>query len=347
MRNTIGPALGIAAAAALLGCDARVGEEYRGESLLRLQGKLVVENPDAPSELVPALGFMHPELSDGAVDVSVMEVDVSGEFPGNFTLDVMSPPPAAVMVTPAAEDLPDFTHGFITAVTPEHPDTLHFPRLDGAGAFTVCDASGCTKTIEQCIAGTDECYRAVRQCEPNGTTCQTLEESGDPNLLKSLYEHFAGISVHYTLLYFADDAPAGNGFLLEAQDARGAGLMASEVFRDQPVPAGYHLIRSRELNEEEQAHLEVCDADATAESFAKYNAAHGTAHATLDDLAAEIKTVSDDANWSAHALYQEFNDEYLRVMYATRCPIGRIYERIVATSEPIELIIGTQGLWVL
>jgi hypothetical protein len=34
-------------------------------------------------------------------------------------------------------------------------------------------------------------------------------------------------------------------------------------------------------------------------------------------------------------------------MYATRCPIGRIYERIVSIEEPIEFVIGTEGLWVL
>jgi hypothetical protein len=350
LRNVIGPAFGFAAVAALLGCDARVGEDYRGESLLKLQGKLVIDNPDAPSELIPALGFMHTAgLADGTAGVSVLEVDASGEFPGNFTLDVMLPPPAAVMMTPVAEDLPAFTHGFITAVTPEHPDVLHLPLLDGGGSFFSCPGSGspCTQTIEQCIAGTDECYRAVRECDQNGLDCQTVEESGDPNLIKSVYEHFAGLSVQYTVLYFADAAPAGNGYLLEARDAGAAGVMAAEVFRDRPVPAGYHLIRTRELDEEEQAHLEVCDADATAAAFAKYNAAHGTAHATVTELAAEISAIAGEANVGNHPLMTEFHDEYVRAAYATHCPNGRIYERIVSSDEPIELVIGTQGLWVL
>jgi hypothetical protein len=67
-------------AAALLGCDARAGDDYRGEVLLRMKGSLLLEAGELAPDSVPALAF--PDLRDGGY--LILDGEAHGEFPAKL-----------------------------------------------------------------------------------------------------------------------------------------------------------------------------------------------------------------------------------------------------------------------
>src|ERR1043165_9611811 len=82
---------------ALLGaCDTRADPEYAGDSLLHLQGHVVLEDDDE-EPLTPVLAFATNQ------GYELVEVAVKGSFPNNFEIEVYSPPPAAARVDGSRE----------------------------------------------------------------------------------------------------------------------------------------------------------------------------------------------------------------------------------------------------
>lgn len=116
--------LGWITTAAVLGCDAKVDERYRGEPMLSITGSLVVENPNVSSDLVPALAFLETGAFDpDDITLHILDVDTQGEFPTNFTLNVMSPPPAAALRSVPSR--PSYAVGYITALPEQQLSRLH------------------------------------------------------------------------------------------------------------------------------------------------------------------------------------------------------------------------------
>src|SRR5689334_23343864 len=96
-------------------CGSQATPDYAGETLLSLVGSVTIEDDQTDGKLVPALAFQNDK---GRLDI--MDVEVHGEFPSNFSLAVHRPPgKESLMEGPPGE--PRFALGFITAVTAEHP----------------------------------------------------------------------------------------------------------------------------------------------------------------------------------------------------------------------------------
>jgi hypothetical protein len=329
-------------AVVILGCDARVGEDYRGEPLLSMSGKLVFENPRVPDGLVPALAFVD---ATGPASWQFLDVDVRGEFPANFTLDVMLPPPAAAMR--AVAGVPSFALAIVSAVPADHGPALTLPaESDGAGSFSWCensDNTDCYRTIEQCVKGTDTCYRERARCkyvpiensDSSYEVCnEILEQSGDPAIAFP-FASFAGVSASYVLLYVAGETPAGASreYLLDEWSGGGVPYGA---FGKNAVPAGYHLIQTREQTAQEQATNDACADTAERESYASFNAKHGTNYTPENEF--------EDWPDLEDPLYKELAGLRLEAFWEAGCGNGLIYKRLDPASAPIEVTIGTRDL---
>jgi len=337
--------LGWMTTAALLGCDAKVDEHYRGEPMLSIRGSLVVQNPNVSSDLVPALAFLQADLvTYDDVTLHILDVDTQGEFPTNFTLNVMSPPPAAAMRS--VPGLPSYAVGYITALPEQHGPTVEFPgRVDGAGSFSWCEGPGntdCFRTIEQCIAGTDQCYRERARCvwvplNDEGLTREVcdeiLEQSGDPTILNS-WAQFAGLSERHFALYVAGDAPASaaRDYLRIDQAA-----IVAFAFAHKPITAGYHLVHARVLSEAERAVGAQCSEAAEARCLARVNALHGTNFESYDELARAIGPTSD--MFIEHPYYKDYRRLMDEELYDAGC-VTNLYE-VIPTTSSVEITLGT------
>jgi hypothetical protein len=330
----------VTALLALLGCQARTDDSYRGESLLRIKGGLVLSSGELSEDAVPALAFEGEDLAE----LHILEVDTAGEFPAQFTLNVMSPPPEATMR--AREGLPSYAIGYITALPEEHPSEIIHPYaggVDGAGGFTWCEEpnnTDCYRSIEQCEAGTDNCYRELARCEvvpiaggPEGATTyecdEILEQSGDPRLA-FFWTAFLGLSTNHFLLYTDRAGEAGIG--REYLERGGfADAQLGLVFGNDPIPAGYHLVQTRFMDEQERFVNESCGAEAEAAEIAIYNQAHGTELVTTADLGFEHPDF--DALMHAVAL----------ALFDAGCfAQGIVYERVDPSEHSIEVVLGTR-----
>ena len=154
----------------LAACDTRADGDYRGESLLHLEGRVVLADERAPEGLVPALAFSTHH------GVEIVDVSVQGQFPADFRMDLYAPPPAsAIEVDPRAEapaEQGEFAIGAITAVAPDHPSQLLVAsstaswRLDPQLALGYADLASC--------AADQACLRAGQQCQQDAR-CDHVE----------------------------------------------------------------------------------------------------------------------------------------------------------------------------
>jgi len=258
------------------GCDPQAGPAYRGQSLLSVAGSVEISGQHQ-DDLIPALGFMN----HGSGELHIVDVEVRGEFPSEFFLDVYVPPPEAVYVR-GAEALPDepqLAVGYIAAVTEDHPDTIRFASGASSGsagaAVGVCDDQGdCTVTCpdggcrsgsEWCTGDGEQCYSEELLCpEPDSppSDCM-LTAMGDPALKLEVWEHFAGLSENYMVIYLVEPAPAGSWTAAVLGSAQG-------------LEAGYHLIKVRRLSAAEEEAGNACADQADAAAAAEFNAEHDT-----------------------------------------------------------------------
>ena len=142
----LGCALVLTALHAIAGCDAQAPEDYRGEPLLSITGKveLALEREDRAG-LQPALVFVHDEV------FSIMEVEVSGEFPGNSRS--MSTSLRLTTGSIRAARVPRVA-ALIGAVPEDHPDEVY-----------VGPASEITEDV--CLADTGDCLLQTEEwCTP-------------------------------------------------------------------------------------------------------------------------------------------------------------------------------------
>jgi hypothetical protein len=143
-----------------LGCGSQVSPDYFGEALLSLRGSVVVDNPDAPSDLVPALAYEVP----GSLANARLLVDVAhrGEFPARFQLAVFDPPPARAMYEVQTATGRQLTYAWaqIAAVAPEHPPTIANTKPSQS---SYCIGRECYTDLTHCGQG-DDCYYERQHC---------------------------------------------------------------------------------------------------------------------------------------------------------------------------------------
>lgn len=260
------------AASLLSACDTQASNEYRGESLLTLQGSVEIMQATVEGPLVPAIAF----ITEGE-SISILDVAVDGMFPSSFTLNVFDPPPAHVIGDFAVfgngyqlPGEPRGTWGFITAVPPDHRDT--FPLATGpsiigrsGGEGGSGGAAGGGGSGGSGGSGQDTCFLEAEWCTPSGecrrehyecpndqargcsvhaenefVACALTHSEGDPELGVDVFERFAGMSENYAVLYLEDEAPAGS-------------WVAHFFSDDGAIPAGYSLIEITVLDGSAQA----------------------------------------------------------------------------------------------
>lgn len=168
--------LALASAAAGTGCGTQVATDYLGEPLLTLSGSVIVDNPEAPRDLVPVLAFERPR--DGAASNAYMlqEVEHTGEFPSRFRLGVFEPPPAAALfdVATAGGARLRYAWAQIAAVAPEHPAVMAQTNLEES---SYCLGRECYTERARCDMF-DECYYEREHCSlPSWFDARSVEES--------------------------------------------------------------------------------------------------------------------------------------------------------------------------
>jgi hypothetical protein len=336
--------------AALLGCDARAGEDYRGEVLFQMKGSLVLEQGELAPDSVPALAF-----NDQMGNMLILDVEAHGEFPASFSIDVMSPPPAKALATSAG--LPGDAVGWITALPEDHPAQIDASRNNDGGARTWCknpDETDCYRSIDTCITGTDQCYHELARCTPQpwpdtmGPWCEEvdeiLEQSGDPSIWY-FWANFAGLSLDYFLLYVDRSAPAGTArkYIESMWEDGFTGSHIPNVFGNEPITAGYHLVHVRRLMGMERAAGEACVDQIERKYMSEYNQAHGTSFETFYDLEWPLLEAEQDpfAN-------PEIRDLMLKIslgQFDAGCKEGVAWELVDPYENPITVTLGILDQW--
>lgn len=301
---------------AAVACDAEIGEDYRGEVMLSLEGS-VTTYLDLDESTTLALGFLSAE------GIALVDGIVTGEFPSRFRFDVTEPPPASTL-TPGSElETPADTEvaiGALRTVPREHGKTIPYLRTEGScewdetetyctGTYTLCAADG------RCLERTQRCWE-----EP----CQLLAADGTPPALADGYGESAllqGYDVSYTFNISCsegqplascyreyrrcDVAPssterASSGGVIERcevrsetgdtelaeQEARVGGLSSNfrVIYSTRavadlggfPLRAGYNVVKYSGPDDEEWVAHQRCESDALIHAADEYNTAHGT-----------------------------------------------------------------------
>jgi hypothetical protein len=171
MKSLKLPIFALGLGVATLGCDSQVGPEFEGESLLSLGGELVLN--ENSRDLVPALAFWLRKTEE----IAIVDVEVSGSFPANFRLDVLTPPPEGALVDP--NGLGFSAIGSIVVVPKDHPATYPMSSLAAHGYGLSCGQDVCELERHACVG--ESCFEQDLECKPFDP-CQVLEETGDPNL---------------------------------------------------------------------------------------------------------------------------------------------------------------------
>ena len=342
----------VLSAIALLGCDARAGEEYRGEVLLQMKGSLLLEAGQLAPDSVPALAF--PDRKGG---FHVLDVEAHGEFPASFSIDVMSPPPpAAIQNVPG---LPGFAVSHITALPSAHEETITYPTSSTGGGETWCenaDDSDCYRRIDVCTSGTDQCFHELARCTPRhfadteGPWCdddtlgEVLESTGDPSLWYH-WAKFAGLSRNYAVLYIDGDAPAGSArkYIESALDLGHSSAPARVFNNDEPIEAGYYLVSLRSTNQAEVAAAEACFERIDRECTREYNKEHGTSYERYRDLEDEVLEAGGEPLKQPE--HRALMTKIMLKQYDERCQvIGVEYKRVDPQRNSITVMLGAREL---
>lgn len=242
---------------ALPGCDSLVSGKYEGESRLAL--KVSVENGRrvATDPLEPALGYM-----DGDA-LRFDRVEVRGEFPAEFRVDVYSAPKGRLL-TPLDPLLAPKTRlaiQFLGAIPKHRRDLVIDLAPKEAPENEVCWDGSCDVQPGQpvnCREGSDhpECERVQRECA--GDDCESSVELEGPALPEGL-EDIVGFSVGHVVLYLRDALPAQSWAALRLGAPDG-------------LAAGYHLAELREPDEAALSAASKCAGRAREAALEAFNA---------------------------------------------------------------------------
>lgn len=289
----------VAGLATITACDRQVGTDYQGESLLRIRGSVTIPSEFKGHDLVPAIEFRAQKRKkvDDGYDVigynEVMEVDVKGEFPSNFTVDFFDPPPAEAMYNnflssgEVEGDLP-YAVGNITVVARSFPKKVNFfprrceqdPTNDLCYENFTCPIDGSWGQPEPEDIESGKCFEQTISCLNDSPTpqlrgCTVLKSGGDRAMT------FAGYAQNIGVVYFSAPVPAATSIAYEYNDG-------------DAISAGYHLYRigltameecsARQLkdpsvecsNKVEPPLIPKCVTQAESVALDRYNKKHGT-----------------------------------------------------------------------
>jgi hypothetical protein len=106
-----------------LACSAQADPDYRGEPLATIRGTVTTGDHPPSTEMEAALIWLQPEALTGGAAYVVGRSRVTGNFPANFTLEILEPPP------------PDagFTDGFIAAIPAQSAPGQHTMGIPSGG----------------------------------------------------------------------------------------------------------------------------------------------------------------------------------------------------------------------
>lgn len=193
------------AAAAFAGCDPQADDEYRGEPLATLEGSIQVAEDTSPGDDLVAATLWHVWDEEDSTSVND-HVEVGGEFPAAFHLELFAPPPERALFDLSEEtdgqtsarvatgyvavlpesamslgDMPSLMdaaagweneHVLVYADAAVPPEALEgiFPGGLEAGyqLFRAVHVEGDFEAHEACVAPYDEC---VAECGDDDVTC--------------------------------------------------------------------------------------------------------------------------------------------------------------------------------
>lgn len=335
MTNLRAPLAYAAVLICVAACDSRADGAYRGESLLHVEGRVVLSDDGAPEGLVPAVAFGVPH------GLEIVDVTVQGRFPADFRMDLYAPPPTSAIVMDVRAEEPtaraEFAVGTITAVPLDHPPQLLFASSETSWSIDPRLSQGFAD-LESC-ASEPSCLRAGRKCDEDprcarierwcldetNTECRTVGLPGcdiddrgncpplfsEGNELIHTYEHgvkkFAGFSERYVIIWTRSGLPKTNVYLaalgVEEDLAPGYNLIelgeepdaddsdsdtdSSEDSADDAVRPGADLCGERAPGP--PGGSSVCNGSRClewfeSETFARYNARHGTSFRCVEEV---------------------------------------------------------------
>jgi len=226
-------------------CDSQVAPEFRGEALLTLRGSVEIDDPPEDAELVPAVAFFNGETGM----VHIVDVEVEGEFPSDFVLRVMQPPPAEALFE--GPDGIESALGYITAVTADRPDSFAYVTSSGGAAACYSNESGggCDSWRWWCSGAGEamSCYSERMHCPQNdgpAPGCEVVDSAGDSSL-KETWSKFAGLSEDLVLVHLSEALDA------DAADAERLGLPG--------LPAGYSVLEPQPGYDPDSPESSDCD----------------------------------------------------------------------------------------
>jgi hypothetical protein len=197
-----------------------VGSKYEGEALFNLHGK-VLNYADVDTNRVLVLAF------EGGNSDALMEGRVTGEFPGNFTFSITTPPPESAFVfkdslkPPAYGSTSDrhYDFGFSNVAfaqfallrrddsarelendTPNPPEMVCDDGSNGGRCvMTQCTEQGrCKEQIKQCELKQSEVVSSV------GDRSWRDADASRPHISDESYINIEGFEYHYTQICAAD-----------------------------------------------------------------------------------------------------------------------------------------------
>ena len=331
IRGFGGVILGLACACVTgFGCDAQASTGYDGEALLTLSGsvELTQSHPEGP--LVPALLF-----PKGGSYFDLVEVDVKGEFPSGFQINVYEPPPTIPEVDPEIGD-PPAVIGYISAVQKKHPDIIRY-ATQGSVGYESCNAPDCEsdcKAIKPCLregswcSSDNECYTENWTCAEYDTPieeCTIDSMSGDPTL-KDPFTAFAGFSTNFVVLYLTAHVSERS-------------VTARTFNAPHGLDAGYHLIGIRAETDEERAQRRDCNQRATQRAIDAENRPRGTSY-EYDDVIDYACQDQIDACMQEGSICEPMPTVVSKLCGLPEKQIDAIQEAVEAATMPAKLELG-------
>lgn len=324
----------LATTCTVYGCDAQAPKDYEGEPLLSLQVSLdLTDHETTPSgQLVPALAFH----SNGRLDI--MDVDVTGSFPGNFKLEVRGlPPETALMKMFPTEGEPSIARAYIAAADANHADFIKVMWGGSSGPGPGgCTENACEIVETWCASAPNEpsasqdCFTETLACDREGENCTLTKEEGDREIKYGFEETFAGLSANYVIIYAPDGVEANS-------------LTADTLGASEGLSAGYHLFETHEPTSAEQArHLECVHRvnDAVIDEF---NETFGSNYESITGFSTGC-TLQDTAKKCAPTdLMDEFDAIDARLGTAARCWTELNQHAPVENPEETDLSIVISG----
>jgi hypothetical protein len=306
----------IAAAGVLLlhaGCDAKAGDDYQGEPLLSFEGSVRLASTQIEGELEPAIAFVPTQSR-----LEILDVEVRGSFPANFTLDVLAPPAKGALTSARAyiREAPKeqkLALGYITAVAADHPSEVRMAEGGGykyecEGGVTDLSRSGEAPPEHEPEDGVRDPWdwerhilqvREMHRGNNPGAACteEFFAIAMEPDRTESIlyrqiskcdykFESCEIISSQGDPKYLRSpfEKVAGlssNYLVLYLPGAVEADSPVARAFGGGPLAAGYHLLEAESDQTWSDEYI-VCIQ--TVDVLSLYNAKHGTNFTQLNEL---------------------------------------------------------------